>query len=178
MDNEAVIGLADETCQHVNVNTSRLWFIRKTRVKKNTSRGEKVNSLGFYALNGKSVYLDTDSHKQDDVVSFLYKIRRENPEEDIVLVWDNARVHWSRKVRITAEQLDIRLVYLPPYSPDLNPIEFIWKSIKREISVLCLKCKEELKRVVEELFYSFSSSLSFAKKRIEKFLKPLQISVG
>ena len=178
MDNEIVIGLADESCQHVNVNSSRLWFIRKTRVKKNTSRGEKVNSLGFYALNGKSVYLDTDSHKQDDVVSFLYKIRRENPDGNIVLVWDNARVHWSRKVRITAEQLGIKLVYLPPYSPDLNPIEFIWKSIKREISVLCLKCKEELKRVVEELFYSFSSSLSFARKWIEKFLKPLQISVG
>ena len=59
MNNEVVIGLADESCQHVNVNSSRLWFIRKTRVKKNTSKGEKVNSLGFYALNGKSVYLDT-----------------------------------------------------------------------------------------------------------------------
>ena len=178
MDNKTVIGLADESCQHVNVNTSRLWFIRKTRVKKNTSRSEKVNSLGFYALNGKSVYLDTCSHKQEDVTLFLYKIRVNNPDDIIVVIWDNARVHWSRKVRITAEQLGIKLVYLPPYSPDLNPIEFIWKSIKREISVLCLKCKEELRRVVEELFYSFSSSLSFAKRWIEKFLRPLQISVG
>ena len=82
-------------------------------------------------------------------------------------------MHWSRKVRVMAEKLGIKLVYLPPYSPDLNPIEFIWKSIKREISVLCLKCKEELRRIVRKLFYSFSSSLSFAKKWIEKFLKPL-----
>jgi len=134
--------------------------------------------LGFYALNGNSVYLDTDSHKQDDITSFLYEIRKQNPENDIIVIWDNARVHWSRKVRVTAEKLGIKLVYLPPYSPDLNPIEFIWKSIKREISVLCLKCKEELSRIVRKLFYSFSSSLSFAKKWIEKFLKPLGFSDG
>ena len=135
MDNETVIGLADESCQHVNVNTSRLWFVRKTRVKRNTSKSEKVNSLGFYALNGESVYLDTSSHKQEDVTLFLYKIRANNPDDSIVVIWDNARVHWSRKVRTTAEKLGIKLVYLPPYSPDLNPIEFIWKSIKREISI-------------------------------------------
>jgi len=135
LDTKAIIGLADESCQHVNVNTSRLWFVRKTRVKRNTSKSEKVNSLGFYALNGESVYLDTSSHKQEDVTLFLYKIRANNPDDSIVVIWDNARVHWSRKVRITAEQLGIKLVYLPPYSPDLNPIEFIWKSIKREISI-------------------------------------------
>ncbi|OFV67252.1 MAG: DDE endonuclease [Candidatus Syntrophoarchaeum caldarius] len=43
------------------------------------------------------------------------------------------------------------LVYLPPYSPDLNPIEFIWKSIKRRFSRL-------------------AESLSFAKSWIEKFI--------
>jgi transposase len=34
-------------------------------------------------------------------------------------------------VREEARSLGIRLLYLPLYSPDLNPIEFIWKSIKR-----------------------------------------------
>ena len=77
--------------------------------------------MGFYALNGNSVYLDTDSHKQDDITSFLYEIRKQNPENDIIVIWDNARVHWSRKVRVTAEKPGIKLVYLPPYSPDLNP---------------------------------------------------------
>ncbi|MCW7076570.1 MAG: transposase, partial [Candidatus Syntrophoarchaeum sp.] len=48
-------------------------------------------------------------------------------------------------------QLGIYLVYLPPYSPDLNPIEFVWKSIKRRFS-----------RLVE--------SLSFAESWIEKFI--------
>jgi transposase len=34
-----------------------------------------------------------------------------------------------------AKELGLYLVYLPPYSPDLNPIEFIWKSIKRVLSI-------------------------------------------
>ncbi|KAA0005162.1 MAG: IS630 family transposase, partial [Thermoplasmata archaeon] len=76
-----------------------------------------------------------------------------------------------RKVKAMAERLGITFVFLPPYSPDLNPIEFIWKSIKREISSMFLMCKEELKEIVENLFYIFASSLSFAKAWIEKFLK-------
>jgi len=71
---------------------------------------------------------------------------------------------------VTAEKLDIRFIFLPPYSPDLNPIEFIWKSMKREISSMFLMCKEELKEIVETLFYTFVSSTSFAKRWIEKFL--------
>jgi transposase len=33
-----------------------------------------------------------------------------------------------------AKELNMNLVYLPPYSPDLNPIEYIWKSVKRVLS--------------------------------------------
>jgi len=78
-------------------------------------------------------------------------------------------------VRRTAQLLDIILVFLPPYSPDLNPIEFIWKSIKKELSSRFLMCKEEVQETVENLFYKFSSSLSFAKAWIRKFIKPLNI---
>ena len=49
---------------------------------------------------------------------------------------DNFSTHVSNRVKKEAEQLGIYLVYLPPYSPDLNPIEFIWKSIKRAISIV------------------------------------------
>jgi putative transposase len=136
-----------------------------------------VKSLGFYALNGQSVYSAKDSHKKEDIADFLYEIRKKNPEESIVLVWDNAKAHLSRLVRRTAQLLDIILVFLPPYSPDLNPIEFIWKSIKKELSSRFLMYKEEVRDVVERFFYKFSSSLSFADSWIRKFLKPLRISL-
>jgi len=122
-------------------------------------------------LNGESVYSAKESSKQEDVCEFLHEIRRKNPTGKIVIIIDNFASHKSRKVKAMAERLGITFVFLPPYSPDLNPIEFIWKSIKREISSMFLMCKEELKEIVENLFYIFASSLSFAKAWIEKFLK-------
>jgi len=174
---DTVIGMGDASCQHANVNTSRVWSFGKAQVKKNTDKGERVKSLGFYALNGTSVYSSRDSHKKEDIADFLHEIRQNNPEKTIVLIWDNAKAHKSRLVRATARLLNIILIFLPPYSPDLNPIEFIWKSIKKELSTRCLMTKEEIRKTVEQLFYSFSSSLSFAKAWIRKFLKPLHVEL-
>jgi putative transposase len=136
-----------------------------------------VNSLGFYSLNGKSIYHDTKTAKKKDIARFLRAIRHENPLGTIVLVWDNARVHMSKLARRTVRRLDIVLVFLPPYSPDLNPIEFIWKSIKKKLSSKCLMTKEAVRDVVEEMLYKFSSSLSFTKAWIQKFLEPLHVSL-
>jgi len=47
---------------------------------------------------------------------------------------DNARIHHAKAVKVTAEELNIYFIYLPPYSPDLNPIEYGWKDLKRELS--------------------------------------------
>lgn len=172
-----IIGFGDGSCQYANVNTTRIWSFGKPRVKRNTSRGEHVNSLGFYSLNGKSVYCTPKTAKKGDIARFLQEIRKKNPTGTIVLIWDNARVHWSRLVRATAQFLNILLVFLPPYSPDLNPIEFIWKSIKKELSSKFLMTKDEIRDAVEPLFYKFSLSLSFAKSWIQKFLKPLHIKL-
>ena len=172
-----IIGFGDGSCQYTNVNSTRLWSFEKLRLQKNTSRSEHVNSLGFYSLNGKSVYHDTKTAKKEDITRFLRLIRKKNPSRTIILIWDNARAHVSKLVRRTARRLNFMLVFLPPYSPDLNPIEFIWKSIKKELSSSILMTKEQVREAVEEMFYKFSSSLSFAKSWIRKFLKPLHVSL-
>ncbi len=69
-----------------------------------------------------------------------------------------------------AKELGIYLVYLPPYSPDLNPIEFIWKSLKRVLSLVFVKAEDELKDIIRLNFQSFSKNLSYAKRWIGRFL--------
>lgn len=69
-----------------------------------------------------------------------------------------------------AKELGIHLVFLPPYSPDLNPIEYIWKSLKRVLSLLFIKSEDELKNIVRKNFQTFSKSLSYAKNWINCFL--------
>jgi transposase len=105
------------------------------------------------------------------VCEFFREIRLHNPEKEIVLILDNFRSHWAKDLLKCAEECGIRLVFLPPYSPDLNPIEFIWKSIKRVISHSFVKDLRYIKKIILENSLDYASRLSFAKSWIEKFLE-------
>lgn len=50
----------------------------------------------------------------------------------VTVVLDNARYQKTWLVRVAAQWLDIELLYLPPYSPNLNLIERLWKFVKKE----------------------------------------------
>lgn len=54
-----------------------------------------------------------------------------------VLVLDNASFHKSKKVKEIIESKGIKLMFLPPYSPDLNPIEHAWAKIKNTVKKFC-----------------------------------------
>jgi transposase len=68
----------------------------------------------------------------------------------ILVVVDNAKYHHSRETRRFVEQQEgqIQLVYLPPYSPELNPDEQVWNHAKREIGKRTILNKTTLERVV------------------------------
>lgn len=50
-----------------------------------------------------------------------------------VVIMDNASFHKSTKIRQSIEKIGCKLIFLPPYSPDLNPIEKFWANMKRWI---------------------------------------------
>jgi putative transposase len=83
----------------------------------------------------RDVVMVADRSKTPEMLVFLELVRRENQRAPrIFIILDNARIHTASAVKRRAEELKISLVYLPPYSPDLNPIEFCWKDMKRELS--------------------------------------------
>ena len=94
---------------------------------------------------------------------------KQNPEKRIILVLDNSRSHHADKTIRKARKLKITLVFLPPYSPDLNPVEFVWKTIKREVSVKFIQSKEHLRNIIKNEFMKVEKSLSFAKNWMETF---------
>ena len=131
--------------------------------------------MGFYPIRGEEVINFPENSKIESFIDFLRAIRAVNDDyKAIIVVLDNFSTHVSNRVKKEAEQLGIYLVYLPPYSPDLNPIEFVWKSIKRVISILFVDNVEVLRRIIERTFSRLAESLSFAKSWIEKFI-PLWI---
>ena len=167
---EIAIGFADETSPQLTANTVRVWSFGKPEIKKNTQK-IKANTMGFYALRGRSVQEFTIDSKTERFLEFLEKIRKENSEyKAVIVVLDNFPTHRSKRVKERAEEIGIYLVYLPPYSPDLNPIEFIWKSIKRIISLSFVRHLEELKQIINDAFAVLSQRLSFARAWVKKFL--------
>jgi putative transposase len=127
--------------------------------------------MGFYAIEGQSTIDFKDHSRKEDITEFLKQIRAVNPYGKIMIILDNFRSHHAKLTTETATRLNIDLVFLPPYSPDLNPIEFIWKTIKREISPLFIETKEHLQELIEKNFKKCTQLLTYAKKWIKKFLK-------
>ena len=68
------------------------------------------------------------------------------------------------------EKLNLTRVALPPYSPDLNPIEQIWKSVKRDLSPRDTPDVDTYRSMICDIFHDYASRLSFAEAWAERFL--------
>ena len=58
-----------------------------------------------------------------------------NPNKSTLhLIWDNAGYHKSQVIREFVAKTKIKLHYMPPYSPNLNPIERLWKIMHEQVT--------------------------------------------
>lgn len=167
-----ILGFQDESSPQTIANTVRKWCPEKPRMIKNTNK-IKANSMGFYAIRGRSVIEFPQRSKTDDMCMFLESVRRWNDDRPIVMITDNCSIHHSKKVLATAKTLDIHLVFLPPYSPQFNPIEFIWKTLKRLVSKTFYPDRDHMTRDLEEAFMEAASSRSYAEGWIPVFYPKL-----
>ena len=169
-EDEIAIGFIDEARPQNTANTVKVWSFERVRSIKNTTKFN-TNTIGFYAIKGNSVSKFLDDSKAPSIASFLDDIKTSNDAyQAIVVIIDNFSSHKSRLVRQKAKELDIYLVYLPPYSPNLNPIEFIWKSIKRVLSTSFVPNLAEMRHIIKESFCRFAECKSYANYWIEKFI--------
>ena len=68
-----------------------------------------------------------------------------------LVVMDNLNMHKSLATRRLIEAAGAVPVYLPTYSPELNPIELLWAHLKRELRSLAIDTENELRRAVRAL---------------------------
>ena len=71
-----------------------------------------------------------------------------------VLVWDNLSAHKRARVRELVEDVGASILFLPPYSPDLNPIELAWSKIKTLLRSRGARTPEALEQAVADAFFS------------------------
>lgn len=108
---------------------------RRRAVSSNSGR-QRFNILGAYSPQDQEyVGLETtDNITADSVMQLVHKLETLHPEaERIVLIADNARYNHARRLRDYLAGSRVELLYLPPYSPNLNLIERLWKFMKRQV---------------------------------------------
>jgi transposase len=108
-------------------------------------------AVGYYALNGTSVVSFPEDQTKERICECLGGVHEQNPAARVLLVLDNHFAH-TFEYRKRAHQLGIDLIFLPVGSPDLNPIEQVWKQLKWEASPLIVESANEFRALVEELF--------------------------
>lgn len=69
----------------------------------------------------------------------------------MVVVIDNASFHKSRKIVELIQAANCRIIFLPPYSPDFNPIEHHWAAVKNAIRKAAEKVKDFYVAAVQTL---------------------------
>lgn len=95
------------------------------------NRGTVTTILGALTLAGLEATMTVEGGTDGDVyVAFLEEVLAPKLQEGDLVVMDNAGAHKDPRVREVLARYGAKAVYLPPYSPDLNPIEMAWSKLK------------------------------------------------
>jgi transposase len=115
-----------------------LWSPRGQQVMIPTPR-QPYKRYGLGAVNyhtGETVVLFRRRKRRQEVAELLQTLVDKHPTGTIYVAWDNADTHADDEVEAVVRAAAGRLVllYLPTYSPWLNPIEMLWRQFRREVT--------------------------------------------
>ena len=148
-----------------------LWSFKRIFIPSPSGR-KRFNVLG--ALDGVShrlVTITNDSYiNAESVCELLKKIDKLNLNVPVTLILDNARYQKCKIVMELADSLNIELLYIPPYSPNLNLIERLWKFVKKK----CLYSRyyDDFKKFKSAIWNCISHTHDRYKDELDTLLVP------
>ena len=147
----------------------------KTPVMEHTAKRFKINMISSITNRGKLRFMVYEQNMDADLfVSFLGRLI-ESSDKKIFLILDNLRVHHSKIVKAWVEEHKEKIVlfYLPAYSPDLNPDEYLNNDFKRNVNKEKIPTnKKELAQNTEK----FMQMLECNPKRVANYFKHEKIA--
>ena len=138
-DQDQVLLFLDPMHQIHNNENDYAWQLKGLKGTKqvlaNTGR-KRLNIIG--AINPVSleptILLTEENCSAEVIEAFLEEVKIQySYAKTICIILDNARYQRSNIVQTTAKFFNIDLIYLPPYSPNLNLIERLWRYFKKEV---------------------------------------------
>ena len=104
-------------------------------IKSNTGR-KRVNLLGALDIGDKTaVVIEKETINAEAIIALLEAVKNRQKQGKVYLVVDNARYHYARLVnRWLLHHPRFKLIFLPPYSPNLNIIERLWRFFHQKVT--------------------------------------------
>ncbi len=138
---KVLVGFEDESHHQIKPNVQRALFKGKSiTVETIDLRGEKKTAFGFLSLSGSLHVEYYDTGNADNFIDYCKSLEEKYKDYDYIFIFfDNAKYHGnakfrgSLKVREYWKESKIVPVFIPPYSPKLNPIEQVWRVIKKHL---------------------------------------------
>lgn len=173
-DHGPLVIFSDEAHLHLDTDLGWGWAPRGQRLYVNSNSpplAKKLTCFGFYALGATEPVRMWTTHwaNAETTKQMLGALRDSYPGRRLILIWDNVRYHHAKAVRSCAEELGIQLLYLPPYSPDLMPVERLWQWLRQQLTALhCHRDQEELRNRVA----GFQAQLNDEPSAVHRRLRP------
>jgi transposase len=130
----------------------------------------RIHLSGALSLEGIKVFTqEYETIDSEAMVDFLKKLEKSSSAKTIYVIMDNARSNKNKKIEEFLEASKIKIRYLPPYSPNLNPIERLWKIMREkklynqyyETSVSCFQeIRSFFKDEVPKLAHTWSARIN------------------
>jgi len=107
--------------------------------------------LGAMSLNGMVAAMTIEEATDGDIfLAFVEQVLCPALKPADVVVMDNLSSHKAAAVRQSIEKAGAELLYLPPYSPDMNPIEKAWAKLKELLRAAQARTREALEQAIAE----------------------------
>lgn len=130
----AAIWYGDEASTRTDSHSGTTWApVGQTPVVRTTGSRASAGMISAINTAGDLVYQILNGRLNAEAFNAFLTHLLDQTDTDIFLVLDNYSVHHSKAVRAFADAQDrLTLCYLPTYSPELNPDEWVWKNVKHD----------------------------------------------
>lgn len=147
----------DEVGFQIEMYKSKGWSLKGLRcIYKGKIKGHK-NITGVFTISTTNIVnykLYKRGVNSDIFVSYL----KDSNIKNKTLVMDNYRVHHTKDVKNVLKNNNISVLYTPPYSPELNPIEEMFSWFKRRLRLKTIVTEKQLHYEIEQLTKEINSN--------------------
>lgn len=149
-------------------------IVRYDNVSSGKPKKRSISLFAFMAMKGNDFAMNAEKGNALNLTLFLDGLRKVNPKKRIYMICDNATIHHAKITTEYNKVNGIYFVYLPPYSPDLNAIEYGWKDVKNELN--SYQTFDEVSTNAERVAFTTISEkkMGYSRSWREKFMPELK----